>query len=92
MSLLSRLFGGGGAKDAPKADPVMHEGFAIYPEPIEEGGQFRICARIEKESGGMLRSHRMIRADLLNDRSAAAEASLAKAKAVIDQQGEGIFG
>ena len=94
MSLLSRLFGGGGGapKEPPKGDPVMHEGFAIYPQPMSEGGQFRICALIEKEVGGTMRSHRMIRADLLNDRDAAAEASLVKAKAVIDQQGEGLFG
>ena len=94
MSLLSRLFGGG--RDAPKeetkGDPVTHEGFAIYPQPIAEGGQFRVCALIEKEVDGTLRSHRMIRADLLNDRDAAVEASLLKAKTMIDQQGEGIFG
>ena len=93
MSLLSRLFGGGraAAKEEPKGDPVMHEGFAIYLQPIAESGQFRVCALVEKEVEGAQRAHRMIRADLLNDRDAAAEASLLKAKAMIDQQGERIF-
>ena len=93
MSLLSRLFGGGRAapKEEPKGDPVLHEGFAIYPQPIAEGGQFRVCALVEKEVEGAQRAHRMIRADLLNDRDAASEASLLKARAMIDQQGERIF-
>ena len=93
MSLLSRLFGKSGdkPKDAPKVDPIRHDGFDIYPLPTAEGGQHRICALIEKEVGGEKRSHWMIRADLLNDRDAAVEASLLKAKALIDQQGERIF-
>ena len=88
----SRLFGGGGGEKAPAAEPVMHEGFAIFPEPMAEGGQFRISARIEKEIGGETRIHRMIRADLLNDRDAAVAATLAKARALVDQQGDDIFG
>ena len=56
MSILSKLFGGSGASK-PAADPVVYEGFAIYPEPIAEGGQHRIAARIEKEIGGELKSH-----------------------------------
>ena len=93
MSLLSRLFGKGGEKpkETPKGDPVRHDGFDIYPLPTAEGGQHRICALIEKVVAGEKRSHWMIRADLLNDRDAAVEASLLKAKALIDQQGERIF-
>ena len=94
MSLLSRLFGGGGSapKEPTRGDPILHQGFAIYPQPIAESGQHRVCALIEKDVGGETRSHRMIRADLLNDRDAAVDASLRKAKAVIDEQGDGIFG
>ena len=94
MSLLSRLFGKGGdaPKSRPKGEPIVHDGFDIYPLPTAEGGQHRICALIEKVVDGEKRSHWMIRADLLNDRDAAVEASLLKAKSLIDQQGEGIFG
>ena len=90
MSLLSRLFGGGGSAKST-AEPVSHEGFKIYPEPIAEGGQHRIAARIEKEINGETKSHQLIRADTLNDAAAAADASIGKAKQLIDEQGERLF-
>jgi len=90
MSILSRLFsrGGGGAAALPS---VEHEGFTIHPEPISEGGQWRIAARIEKEVSGEVKSHHLVRADTAADRDAAAAQSTAKAKQLIDEQGEAIF-
>lgn len=85
MSLWNKLFGGGGGNSA--AEPVEHKGFLIFPEPINEGGQYRIAARIEK--GDKL--HQMIRADLLRDQGEASEASVHKAKMMIDQMGEDLF-
>ena len=92
MSILSRLFGGGGGKAAPEAEPETHQGFRIYPDPMKEGSRWRVAARIEKEVGGETRTHRLIRADVLDDREAAVAASLGKARQVIDEQGERIFG
>ena len=94
MSILSRLFGGGGGggKAAPEAEPEMHEGFRIYADPMKEGSRWRVAARIEKEVGGETKTHRLIRADVLDDREAAVAASLGKARQVIDEQGERIFG
>ena len=92
MSWLSKLFGGGSAASAPSRPSEEHAGFRITPAPIAEGGQHRICAIIEKEVDGETRTHRMIRADVMNDADAAASASLAKAKAFIDQEGERLFG
>ncbi len=91
MSLLKKLFGGG-RDSQPAAEPVTYEGFRIYPEPIREGTQHRIAARIEKEVGGELRTHQLIRADTLGDRDAAVTASVDKAKMLIDEQGERLFG
>ena len=85
MSLLSKLFGGAGGKDS--AEPIDYNGFAITAEPISEGGQHRIAARIAK--GGQ--EHHLIRADMFSDAQSAAEASIAKAKQMIDEQGERIF-
>lgn len=85
MSILSRLFGGGRA--APARPPVEHEGFTIHAEPIAEGARHRIAARIEKDG----RSHLMIRADTLETAELAAEASVSKARMLIDEQGEAIF-
>lgn len=88
MSLLSRLFGG---KAGNSPDPELYEGFAIYPEPVNEGGRWRIAARIEKEVGAELKTHQLIRADTLEDQETAVRESTAKAKVLIDEQGERIF-
>jgi hypothetical protein len=91
MSILSRLFGGGGKTPPATVEPETHEGFRIYAEPADEGGRWRINARIEKEVGGELKTHRLIRADTLDSRQAAADATLAKARQIIDEQGERLF-
>lgn len=91
MSWFSRLFNGTPG-ETPEAEPVDHDGFRIFVEPVKESGGFRIAARIEKEVGGTLRTHRMMRADTLPTAEAAAEMTLRKAKSLIDQQGESIFG
>lgn len=92
MSIFSKLFGGGDkpAKGSAK-EPEVYEGFRIFPEPMKDGGQYRIAARIEKEIDGELRSHSLIRADTLADADAAAEASAAKARQLIDQAGDRLF-
>jgi hypothetical protein len=90
MSLLSRLFGGGASK--PEVNVETHKGFAIIPTPIKEGGRFRVSARIEKEVGGTSRVHTLIRADVLDSHDEAVRISLAKARQMIDEQGERLFG
>lgn len=88
MSLLKKLFGGSGPK-AP--EPVTHEGFLIFPDSQAEGSNFRLGARIEKEIGGELKVHQMIRADTFQTVDAANEAAVLKAKLMIDQMGERLF-
>jgi len=91
MSWLKKLFGGGGETSAAQVEPVEYKGFRIYPAPEGVDGQYRIGARIELDSGGETRVHELIRADLLRDREDAVEASLRKARQVIDEQGEKLF-
>ncbi|MDJ1008494.1 MAG: HlyU family transcriptional regulator [Paracoccaceae bacterium] len=91
MSLFSKLFGGG-ASSAPNPEPTVYEGFRITPTPIKEGSRWRISARIEKEIGGETKTHTLIRADDLDSKDTADAASIAKAKAMIDQMGERVFG
>lgn len=92
MSLLSRLFGGGGGSKAPpEPESIDHKGFKITPAPINEGGVFRIGAKIEKDVDGQMKTHDLIRADTLNDPDAAATASVDKAKQLIDQMGDRLF-
>jgi hypothetical protein len=92
MSLLSRLFGGGGGPARPAPEPEVHNGFRIYPEPAKAPGGYRVEARIEKEVAGATRTHHLIRADILDSEDAARAHTLRKAKQLIDQMGERLFG
>ncbi|UWP91064.1 hypothetical protein K3X13_08080 [Aliiroseovarius crassostreae] len=91
MSLLSKLFGARSAANDAGPDPQIYDGFTIFPEPIKEPGGFRIAARIEKEIAGELKSHMMIRADVIGSKEAATAESLRKAKIFIDQMGDRLF-
>ena len=89
MSILSRLFGGGGGgakREAAEAPVEDYHGYLITPAPQEESDGYRVGARIEKELGGEVKVHHVLR-----DRDEAAAVSLRKAKQVIDEQGERIF-
>jgi len=95
MSLLKRLFGGSSSapKSAPKeAETIEYEGFRITPEPDKQPGGYRIGARIEKDEGGETLIHHMIRADTCNSLDEASALSVAKARQMIDQMGEALFG
>ncbi|MCK0150707.1 HlyU family transcriptional regulator [Marivita sp. S6314] len=90
MSFLKKLFGGGGGS-TPSTPAEVHDGFTIFAEPLKDGGTWRIAARIEKEIDGEVKTHQMTRADTLQSHEEAVKATLAKAKMLIDQQGETIF-
>jgi hypothetical protein len=85
MAWFSKLFGGNESEAPP---PEVYKGFAITPQPQKDAGGWRISALIEKDG----KSHILIRADVINDPETAATASVSKAKQVIDEQGERIFG
>lgn len=89
MSFLKKLFGGGGS--ASEAPVETYEGFRITLAPEKEGDAYRVGAMIEKEVGGEIKTHHLIRADTMQGLEAAQEASLRKAKQMIDEQGERIF-
>ena len=93
MSLLKRLFGGGDGSGggASQPDPEVYKDFTIFPEPAQTQGGYRIGARIEKDVGGELKSHQLIRADVIQTHDEAVEASLGKARQMIDEQGERLF-
>lgn len=65
----------------------MHKGFTITPAPKKEPGGWRLAATIEKDG----KTNQLIRADVIADKSAATEASLTKARQVIDQMGARLF-
>lgn len=93
MSWLKSLLGGNAPKqtEAAPVEPVSYKGYQIMPTPIEEGGQYRISARIDGTVNGEAKSHTLIRADVIRDANEAREASIGKAKQMIDQMGDLIF-
>jgi len=95
MSILKRIFGGGGAAGEPApmkpAASESYKGFAIAATPMKEGGQYRLAATITKEVAGEEKAHRLIRADLFGSAEEAARFAVVKAKQVIDEQGERLF-
>lgn len=92
MSFLKRLFGGGGESAPPKpAKEVEHNGFLIRATPFQENGQWQTCGVISKDADGVVREHRFIRADRFPSQDMAAEHAVAKARQIIEQQGERMF-
>lgn len=91
MSFLKKLFGGA-SKQSVKAEPIEHNGYFIEPAPMNEGGQYRVYGIITKEVDGVVKEHKLIRADTLPSLEQANEMTVKKAKQVIAEQGLSIFG
>ena len=56
------------------------------------GSEYQLAGRIEKDVDGELKVHDFVRADRLSSRDEAASFALAKARQIIDEQGNGLFG
>ena len=89
MSLISKLFG---AKTTPSVSaapgPVeSYHGYTIRPTPVAASGGYRIGAVIQRN--GL--THNLVRADIVTGLDEARALSVAKARQVIDQQGDSIF-
>jgi len=89
-ALWSRFFGGrvGAADEAA----IEYNGYRIRPAPYRRNGQYQTCGVVAKEIGGEIKEHRFIRAEMHPTREAAILFSIAKAKQIIDEQGERLFG
>lgn len=93
---LKKVVGGGdtstdGHETAP-GHAVEYRGFVIVPEPYKTRGQWQLAARITKDVDGETREHHLIRADLMSDAEEAREHAVLKAKRIIDERGDGLFG
>lgn len=88
MSLLKKLFGGGGSPE-PKGE--TYKDFRIIPTLQKESDGYRLSARIEKDVDGETKTHSLIRADTIASHEDAVAATIAKARQVIDEQGDGLF-
>ncbi|HHO0882442.1 HlyU family transcriptional regulator [Aeromonas hydrophila] len=88
--LFTALFGGQPAA-AAEVTPTEYAGYLIYPEPMAEGGQYRLAGRITKELDGVLQTHRFIRSDLFANPADAERFMVQKAHTFIDQMGDRMF-
>lgn len=88
--LFTALFGGQPAQ-AVDITPTEYAGYLIYPEPMAEGGQYRLAGRITKELHGVLQTHRFIRSDLFANPADAERFMVQKAHTFIDQTGDRMF-
>lgn len=88
--LFNALFKGEIAQ-SPEVEPIEYMGYLIYPEPMAEGGQYRLAGRITREIDGQLQTHRFIRSDLFANPADAERFMVQKAHTFIDQMGERMF-
>lgn len=83
--------GRAGGSAEPAIPTIEYKGYRIRPAPVADKGQYRIAGTIEKDSPGGVSEHRFVRADMSPSRDDAIEFTVAKAKQIIDQQGDSIF-
>ena len=93
FGFLKRLFGseGGGARTR-EAPPQQYNGYTIVASPRQEGGGWRVAGTISREVDGETRTHEFVRADTGPDPEGAVNLTLSKAKRLIDEQGDRLFG
>ncbi len=78
-------------KPAAEPEPMLaceYDGYTIIPAPVQEETGFRVNGTIIKGE----REHQFIRADVLPTADSCADEMIRKAKQMIDQQGERLFG
>jgi hypothetical protein len=90
---LRRLFSPrSGASEPPRAHEVVeYQGYTITPAPERESGGWRLVGTISKGAGAEQRVHHLSRADTAADRDAVVAMMVAKAKRLIDEQGDRLF-
>jgi hypothetical protein len=90
----SKLFGGSSSSSAPASKEHMQKigEYTVYATPRKEGAQYRLAGRIEHEADGQTLVRNFVRADLFSSETDTVETTFRKAKQIIDQHGQGLFG
>ena len=93
VSLVRNLFG---RKEAGTESAVEtateHEGFLIRPAPRRQSSGWLTAGSIAKQFPDGLKEYSFVRADVFADRDAAVAFSISKAKQIIAEQGDRMFG
>ena len=80
-----------GASATRVPDEVEYKGYRIRPAPYLAGGQYQTAGTIEKGTSEGMKEHRFIRADKFPSHEDAVTFTVAKAKQIVDQQGDRMF-
>jgi hypothetical protein len=94
MGLFRNLLGRGAAADAPARAETATEynGYLIRPALRRQGSGWLIAGSITKAFSDGVREHHFIRADTYMDHAEGVLFCIQKAKQIIDEQGDRIFG
>jgi hypothetical protein len=80
------------ASSDASAPVVEYKGYRIQPRPYRANGHYQTAGVIEKDFPEGVKEHRFIRADTHQSMDDAIAFAISKAKQIIDQQGDRIFG
>lgn len=94
---LTKLFrglfsGGADAGTGKTAAATEYEGYSIRPAPRRQGAQWLTAGTISKQFDDGIKEHHFIRADTYASFDDAVAFCVRKAKQIIDEQGDRIFG
>jgi hypothetical protein len=94
MGLVRGLFGRreSGTDSAPAAEATEHEGYLIRPAPRRQGSGWLTAGSISKQFPDGVKEHQFVRADTFPDREGASAFAVSKAKQIIAEQGDRMFG
>ena len=91
-ALWDQLMGAGKGPEEAAAEEVEYKGYRIRPTPYQSGSQYQTSGTIEKDFPTGLKEHRFVRAEAHPSKDDAVEFSILKARQIIDQQGDRMFG
>ena len=94
-ALWEKLLGAGeasGPEEGVAAEAVDYKGYRIRPTPYKAGSQYQTSGTIEKDFPSGPKEHRFVRAESHPSKDDAVEFSILKARQIIDQQGDRMFG
>src|SRR5262249_25624166 len=97
-SIFARLFGAAsGRKDesaaAGTAEAVSeYKGYAIRPAPRRQGSDWLLAGVISKDFSTGPKEHHFVRSDTFGAHDEAVAFTITKAKQIIDEQGDRMFG
>ncbi len=85
-----------GSKDAGGGaglgEAVEYNGYTIRPACRKEGSQWLTVGVISKQIGDEVKEHHFVRADKYASKDDAEDCAISKARRIIDEQGDKMFG